>query len=254
MERETKIKIIGTGIFIILLLGVVYLVYYSNKIDKNENIESVKVIGNKLLSENDYLTFTRLSDLSGNNKFSLSVIKSRFEKHPYVLKADVKFINEKEVKVFLTEKRIYGVIIKGSEAMFAADGFEVLPVFQDTKMFDFPVLSNINENNLKPLRKLTCEDILQAFKIIDAARLINPKMLKDLSEINLRNSGDVVLTFSGLSIPVIFGRNSEAEKLVSLEALMNSNLVNANLLSESDYIDLRFYNDIYIGKTERVEL
>lgn len=254
MERETKIKIIGTGIFIILLLGVVYLVYYSNKIDKNENIESVKVIGNKLLSENDYLTFTRLSDLSGNNKFSLSVIKSRFEKHPYVLKADVKFINEKEVKVFLTEKRIYGVIIKGSEAMFAADGFEVLPVFQDTKMFDFPVLSNINENNLKPLRKLTCEDILQAFKIIDAARLINPKMLKDLSEINLRNSGDVVLTFSGLSIPVIFGRNSEAEKLVSLEALMNSNLVNANLLSESDYIDLRFYNDIYIGKTERVVL
>ncbi len=254
MERETKIKIIGTGIFIILLLGVVYLVYHSNKIDKNEIIESVKVTGNKLLSENDYLTFTRLSGLSDKNKFSLPVIKSRFEKHPYVLKADVKFISEKEVKVFLSEKRIYGVIINGSEALFAAEGFQVLPVFQNTKVFDIPVLSNINEDNLKPLRKLKSNDILQAYKIIDAARLTNAKMLKDLAEINLRNGGDVVLTFSELSMPVIFGRNNEAEKLVSLEALLTNNLVNANLLAESDYIDLRFYNDIYIGNTQRVEL
>lgn len=254
MERETKIKIIGTGIFIVLLLGVAYLVYHSNKIDNNEIIESVKVTGNKLLSENDYLTFTRLYDVSNKNKFSLPVIKSRFEKHPYVLRADVKFINEKEVKVYLTEKRIYGVIIQGSEALFASEGFEVLPVFQNTKMFDIPMLSNINENELKPLRKLKSKDIIQAYKIIDAARLTNVKMLKDLAEINLRNGGDVMLAFSGLSIPVIFGRNNEAEKLVSLEALLTNNLINNNLNAESDYIDLRFYNDIYIGNTQRAEL
>jgi cell division septal protein FtsQ len=253
MERETKIKIIGTGIFIILLLGLAYLVNHSNKIDRINIIESVKVTGNELLSENEYLAFTRLHDLSNENKFSLPVIKSRFEKHPYVLKADVKFINEKEVKVYLAEKRIYGIIIQDSEAFFASEGFEVLPVFQNTKILEIPVLSNINETNLKALIKLKSKDIIQAYKIVDAAGLTNAKMLKDLAEINLRKGGDVVLTFSGLNVPVIFGRNNEPEKLVCLEALLNNNLINS-LFSESDYIDLRFYNDIYIGKTQRVEL
>lgn len=254
MERETKIKIIGTGIFIILVLGLVYLIYHSNKPDIKEIIEEVKVNGNKLLSENDYLTFTRLSDISGKNKFSLPVIKSRFEKHPYVLNSDIKFVNEKEVKVYLTEKKIYGVIIHGSEAFFAAEGFQVLPVFQNTKLVDIPVISNISEKDIRPVSILLGKDILQAYKIIDAADLTNTKIIRDLAEINLRNGGDVVLTFSGLSIPVIFGRDREAEKLVCLEALLTGNKVNNNLLSESDYIDLRFYNDIYIGKTERVEL
>ena len=143
MERETKIKIIGTGIFLVLVLGFIYLIYYSNKVDTNEVIESVKVTGNKMLTENDYLTFTKLLEISNKNKFSLAVIKSRFEKHPYVQRADVKFINKGEVLVYLAEKKIYGVIINGSNALFAAEGFEIVPVFSNTKMFDIPVLSNV---------------------------------------------------------------------------------------------------------------
>jgi hypothetical protein len=119
-------------------------------------------------------------------------------------------------------------------------------------MIDIPVLSNIKgSNDLKPLRKLNNEDIIQAYKIIDASGLTNMSMLRDLAEINLRNGGDVVLTFSGLSMPVIFGRNFEAQKLASLESLLNNYFVNN---TESDYIDLRFYNDIYIGHIQRAEL
>jgi cell division septal protein FtsQ len=254
MERETKIKIIGTGIFIILLLGFTYLVYHSNEENKNDIIESVKVTGNNLLSEIDYLNFTRLKDISSQNKFSLPIIKSRFEKHPYVHQADVKFINQKEVRVYLTEKKIYGLIIQDGEALFASEDFELLPVLQNTKVVDVCVLSNLNEKNLKPLKKLKGKDILQAYKIIDAASLTSNRLLQDLSEINLRYGGDVMLTFSGLVLPVIFGRNNEAEKLVCLEALLNNNSINSNLLAEGDYIDLRFYNDVYIGKTQRVEL
>jgi len=261
MVRETKIKIIGTGIFIILLLGIAYLVYHSNKIDKNEIIESVKVTGNRLLSENDYLTFTRLSELSNKNKFSLPVIKSRFEKHPYVLKADVKFISEKKVKVFLIEKRIYGVIIRGSEALFVAEGFQVLPVFPNTKVFDFPVISNIDEERtLKPLKKFRNKDIVQAFKIIDAIHITSEKLWSKLSEINFKsqinfiNENDIVLTISGINPSVIFGRGNEASKIVGLETLLKGFSNDKNFLAESDYIDLRFNQSIYIGNTQRVEL
>lgn len=250
MHRETKIKLIGTGIFITLILGIIYLTYYTNQIKEELVIESVRVTGNRLLTENDYLSFVKLNELQNYKNMNLPLIKSRFEKHPYISKAEVKFINEKQVKVFLTEKSIYGVIIKSGEPLLAAEDFQILPVFPNTKMINIPVFSNVEgSNELKPLMKKKNEDILQAYKIIDASGLTNTGLLKDLAGINLRNGGDVVLTFSGLSFPVIFGRNKEAQKIVSLEALLDNNIIN-----ECDYIDLRFYNDIYIGHSQRVEL
>jgi len=255
MERETKIKIIGTAVFIILLLGTAYLIYHTNKIENNEIIELIKVTGNSLLNENDYLTFTRLNDLSKYKELSLPVIKSRFEKHPYVMMVDVKFVNEKEVKVFLTEKKIYAVIICANEPLFISENYQVLPVFQNTKMFDIPVLSNLDgSKNLITLKKFSNDDMIQAFRIIDASGLTDSKMLKDLAEINLRNGGDVVLTFSGMNVPVIFGRGNEAAKTVYLETLLTNFFDKNNFLSESDYIDLRFNSKVFVGKMKKTEL
>jgi|SRR5690554_21619 len=252
MNRETKIKIIGTGVFILLLLSVAYLVFHSNRIKENPVIESIKLSGNNLLNENEYLSFARLDNIKNYKGLTLQIIKSRLEKHPYIKNAEVKLKNEKEVIVYLTEKKIYGVIIQNNKALFAAENFQILPVFPDTKLMDIPVLSNVSgSNKFEPLKKIINEDITQAYKIIDASELTDAKPLKAISEINLRNGGDVILTYSGITIPVIFGRNNEAGKLVTLEALMNNYLTKD---IESDYIDLRFYNDIYIGHLQNTEL
>lgn len=255
MERDTKIKFFGTGFFIILLIGLGFLIYRSNEFKANEVIEKVHVTGNNLLTENNYLSFAKLDDKSLLKGITLSAIKDRFEKHPYVSRADVKFVNEKEVKIFLTEKNIYGVIIKDPNPVFITENFEVLPIIPNTKINEIPVLSNVSESSkLKTLSRFRTDDILEAFRIIDAARFTNPKMLKNIAEINLRNGGDVLLMFSGLNFPVIFGRGNEAEKAVCLEAAL-SNYFNGNtLLEESSYLDLRFNNELYVGRMKKTEL
>jgi cell division septal protein FtsQ len=253
MERDTKIKIFGTAFFIVLITGLIYLIYQSNKIKKTEAIETIFLKGNNLLTENDYLSFTKLDDISQYQGITLSLIKDRFEKHPYILKADVRFVNEKEVEVFIFEKKIYGLVIKGTEPLFVSENFEILPVITNAKIVDVPVLSNVREiKELKPLSIARSEDILQAFKIIDAARFTNIKLFKGLAEINLRNGGDVILMFSGLNTPVIFGRGSEAVKAVYLEAILSGYFDN-NTFIESSYIDLRFKNGIYVGKMKKTE-
>ena len=255
MERETKIKIFGTAFFIILLMVLSYLIYKSNAVKRIDVIEKVLVTGNNLLVENDYLKFTKLNDAPLLKGLTLPVIKDRFEKHPYVLKADVKFINEKDVKIFIIEKKIYGVIIKEPDPLFISENFEALPIIPNTKITEIPVLSNLKERaKLKPLSKFKTPDILQAFKIIDASRFTNTKMLKSLAEINLRNGGDVVLMFSGLNIPVIFGRGNEAIKTVCLEAVLSNYFEGNTLLAESSYLDLRFNNELYIGRMKKTEL
>jgi cell division septal protein FtsQ len=255
MERDTKIKFFGTGFFIILLIALGYLVYKSNEFKAAEVIEKVDVTGNNLLTGNDYLSFAKLDDKSMLKGITLSAIKSRFEKHPYVSKADVKFVNEKEVKVFLTEKNIYGVIIKNPNPVFITENFEVLPIIHNTKINEIPVLSNVSESSkLKALTRFKTDDILEAFKIIDATRFTNPKMLKNIAEINLRNGGDVLLTFSGLNFPVIFGRGNEAEKAVYLDAALSDYFNGNNLLEQSSYLDLRFNNELYVGRMKKTEL
>ena len=255
MERETKIKFFGTGFFIILLVGLGYLVYKSNEFKATDVIEKVQVTGNNLLSGNDYLSFAKLDDKSLLKGVTLSVIKSRFEKHPYVSRADVKFVNEKEVEVVLTEKDIYGVILKNPNPVFITENFEVLPIIPNTKINEIPILSNVSESSkLKPLSKVKTEDIVEAFKIIDATRLTNSKMSKNLAEINLRNGGDILLMVSGLNFPVIFGRGNEAEKAVCLDAALSNYFDGNTLLQGCSYLDLRFNNELYVGRMKKTEL
>lgn len=255
MERDTKVKIFGTAFFIILLTGFIYLIYQSNKVKRDVTIESIQLKGSNLLRGKDYLVFAKLTDISQIKGLTLSLIKDRFEEHPYILKVNAKFVNEKKVEVLITEKKMYGVIIKGTEPLFVSENFEVLPVISNTKIVDIPVLSNIKEGaELKPLSIVKCGDILEAFKIIDAARFTDMKIFKSLAEINLRHGGDVVLMFSGLNIPVIYGRGNDAAKAIYLETILSNYFDNNSIFSESRYIDLRFRNELYVGRMKKTEL
>ena len=244
---ERKEKIFGTLIFILMHGGLCYLIIYSNKIQENKRIAKINIEGNNLLSKNDYLLFSRLYNISLFKGLTLGIIKDRFEKHPYILQADVEYIGKNKVNVHLAEKKIYAVLLNDVEPYLVSENFQLLPLLPNTKFVDYPVITNLKGNKLKSLMVMHSDDLVQAFKIIDAARLTDTKILKKLSEINLRTGGDIVMTFSGIQPPVIFGRGREAEKMVCLEMLWSNLFEGKNLLIGSDYIDLRFADNIYLG-------
>jgi hypothetical protein len=160
-----------------------------------------------------------------------------------------------KAKVLLTEKKIMAVILIEPEPYFLTEEFQLLPMFINTKFVDVPVISNAGLNrNAKPLSYLRTENLEQAFKIIDALKLTNMKISAALSEINLRSGGDIVLTFSGLKAPVIFGKHNAANKMVYLEMLWDKILEGKSLVANSEYVDLRFANEIFIGSAEKTGL
>jgi cell division septal protein FtsQ len=246
-ERKEKISVML--IFILLFGGLCYLIFYSNRVQGNERIKKINIIGNNLLSIDEYLSFTKCNNVRTFSELKLGIIKDRFEKHPYIQRADVEYIGKNEVNIHLTEKKVYAVLLNGSEPYLVSEQFQILPLMANTKFVDFPVITNIKDSGLKTLSVMQSEDLIQAFKIIDAAGLTDTKILKKLSEINLRSGGDIVLSFSGFRSPVIFGRGKEAEKMISLEMLITNLFEGRNLLAESDYVDLRFADNIYLGNT-----
>lgn len=250
--NEKRGKIFGLFLFIILLCGVVYLVMYVNINKQKEEIKMIEITGNYLLSENDYLSFTKLDQISAFEDLTLPVVKDRFENHPYILRADVQFEGTKTVKVHITEKQMMAVVIGNSEPYLISKSFQILPLMQGTKFMDLPIISNVKESEkIKAFSHAFGDDVKQAFKIIDAAHLTDEKIAKKLSEINLRNGGDIVLTFAGIKPPVIFGKGEEAKKMVYLDIIWDKILTEKKLLNESEYIDLRFAREVYLGSSEK---
>jgi len=210
----------------------------------------IEISGNNLLNENDYLMFTRLNDLSFNHNIPIRVIKDRFEKHPYVSHVDVEE-NDNKTKIILSEKTIIAVILNDAEPYFFTEDFQVLPMFSDTKLADLPIIRNSSENyQIKPLNFIKNSDVINAFKIIDAAKKTNMNIYKRISEIDLRKGGDIILNMTGIKTPIVFGRGEEARKMSYLEIIWDGILDGNSLIRESDYIDLRFANEVYIKQTE----
>jgi cell division septal protein FtsQ len=243
-------KILGTILFIVLISCMLYLTFFSARKISKGDVEMIEITGNNLLNESDYLTFTRLNDLSFNHNISVQVIKDRFEKHPYISKAVVEE-NGTKAKIILSEKKIMAIILNDTEPFFVTEDFQVLPMFSDTKLDDLPIIRNVKEcNQLKPLSYIRNSDVVDAFKIIDAAKKTNMNIFKRISEIDLRNGGDIILSLSGIKSPIVFGRGEEARKIIYLELMWEGILEDHSPIRESDYIDLRFANEVYVKEME----
>ena len=243
-------KILGTILFILLISCILYLTFFSIKKINKGDIEMIEISGNNLLNENDYLVFTRLNDLSFNHNIPPRVIKDRFEKHPYISRVEVEE-NGNKAKIIVSEKKIMAVILNNTEPYFLTEDFQVLPMFPDTKLADLPVIRNSSENyQIKPLNFIKNSDMIDAFKIIDAAKKTNMNIYKRISEIDLRKGGDIILNLTGIKTPIVFGRGEEARKMIYLEIMWNGILDRNSLIQESDYIDLRFANEVYVKQTD----
>ena len=252
---ENKGKILGTVLFVLLISFLIFLTFMLYNKTEDRKIQMIKLSGNNLLPQNDYLHFTKLDDVSTYGGLTLPVIKDRIEKHPYVEYADVEFENKNLVSVEITEKKIKAILLDGGEPHFITEDFQVLPYYENTKYVDYPIISNLKEKDkIKSMNYLKNEDTKHAFRIIEAIKLTNSNILKRLSEINLGKGGDIVLTFSGLKPSVIFGRGDEAKKMVYLEILWEGRIETKVDITKSDYVDLRFANDVFLGNADRSDL
>lgn len=248
-------KIFGVVLLTIIVVSILYLSLFKYSEKGKEEINMINIYGNSLLSNEIYLRFADMDQSSVYDDLNLNIVKKRIEEHPYVAKAEVKSDGRGNVDVRIIEKDIYAVLLSRTEPYFLTNDFELLKIHEFTTYSDIPVISNFRvSDKLLPLQVFKNDDIVEAFRIIDAAKITDVELAKKLSEINLKNGGDVVLTFSGVNYPVVFGRGSESKKMIYLSLVWERiNGLKENY-QQTEYIDLRFNNEAYIGSKENTGL
>ncbi len=248
-------KIFGVILLSGIVLSILYLSLFTYNKKGKEDINMINISGNNLLSKEIYLRFADLDQSSVYDDLTLNIIKRRIEEHPYISKAEVKSNGRGDVDIKIREKDIYAVLLGRSEPYFLTNDFELLKIQEYTTYADIPVVSNFRiSDKLLPSMIYKTEDVIEAFRIIDAAKIADIQLAEKLSEINLKNGGDVVLTFSGVNYPVLFGRGSESKKMIYLSLIWDRiNNLKASY-QHTEYIDLRFTDEAYIGSKENTGL
>ena len=239
--KERRSKLFGLLVFLMLTFGFVYLMITGSKANVKEVYNHIEITRNNLLAGNEYLRMTGLNDSTEYQELTLLNVKTKIEKHPYLRKAEVEFDGINKILVEVEEHNIKAVLLQKNKLKLITDVFEILPLFPPTDIKDFPVISNLNRNEKDSLNN---QYLVYAFRVIDALSLTDEDIRESLAEINIRRGGDMILTFTGLKYPVLFGKSNEVKKALILKDLWPKLTDDYNI----EYVDLRYNNQVLLGK------
>lgn len=242
---ERRSKFFGLVFFLVLITGFSYLMITGSKGSHKEVYNQIEVIENMMLPAKEYLRYAGLSDSTKYADLTLLEVKTKIEKHPYLRKAEVEFDGINKILVEVQEKEIKAALLHKNELKLLTCDLETLPLFPPSVIKDLPVISSLSLNGKSSYDE---KDIEFAFRIIDAISLSDTNVRKNLAEINLRKGGDVILTFTGLKFPVLLGKSDEVRKALILKNLWQQSVNDKNLFENTEYLDLRYKNKVFIGK------
>ncbi|NOX16966.1 MAG: FtsQ-type POTRA domain-containing protein [Chlorobi bacterium] len=242
------LKITGYLFLIFSVAGIIYLAATLES-QKGYAIKVISITGNSLLKVDEYYKFAKLDNDDEYDKLTLPIIKSRIEKHPYVQSVSVYYDGHDKVTAKIVEKPIVAMLFSDDEEFLISEKMEVLPLLPFTRQIDYPMLSNPKVDEKITARMILNNniDILKGFKIIFSLKFVNTALFDRLSEIDFRNGGDILLSFSRMNYTVVLGRANEVRKIIYFNTLWNS-ISEYDLDNVIDYVDLRYQGHIYLGK------
>jgi cell division protein FtsQ len=241
--------------FIIILFGLFFLALKPPTAKLSGQIKSIKILGNRLLAEDSYLRFAKLNEVQNSSEVTLSIVKDRIEKHPFIARAEVELSEHKDAQIYLHEKKLAAIVMCDDKTYLLSDELQLLPLYSGTKFMDLPIINRVkNSEKFNALDFLKSDEIKEAYNIIYAIKSCDKDLYKHLSEINLNNGDETTIVLSGFHPIIKFGMEDIPKKVLMLCAIWNEIKNGKYDLNESDYVDLRFSNQIYFGKVKVAEI
>ena len=241
-------KIVSITLFSFLILFLILVGFFSSKKTEGEVLRTVDLQGCNLLSKSEYLIFANINTERDLRKYSLSSLRERFLQHPYVGNASVLIDVDKKVYITIEEKSFEAVALLHKQVCLISSQNEIIPILPNTEVLDFPVLTNLSENSVEKENERN-RDVQRAFTIIRSARKMSDNLSQSISEINLHNGGDITLSLLHGTSVIFLGKKNLTEKIYTLDALIKQ-IGNRISLANTNYIDLRYAGNIFIGTDE----
>jgi len=232
----------STGVLALIAIAIC-LVCGANAWKSSLRIKQNIVAGNRIVGTNEILQLTQVQMNTLLYKIDLTAIQRNVMSHPYIKDAVVERSLPNSIHVQVVE-RVPIAIVNRPETMYVDENGVVLPRSISHRLFDLPMISGISANEPLALGSIIKQpDIIEALQLLATMKIVNRPMYHNISEVQVRNGGDIVVYSAEGGVPIIFGRNEIPDKLVRLESFWN-NVVQARGTQLLQYIDLRYQDQI----------
>jgi len=247
-------------ILALIVLFIIVSVMMSVKWRSDNNLEKITITGNYTILREEILNAARLKDtVVGSDEINIDIIQDRIMKQPEVKKVFVSKELPGELKIEIIERRPVAILNSENEMKLIDDELEVFPFKNFNKMYDLPIVSGVRiESSLDPKKKYNKEDLRVALFIILNSYKESRVMYNNISEINLSDTGKVIIYLTEDSSPVYFPRemnvsisNKEYQDLLKSKLFVFDNYLKQSLdnhlKKNVNYVDLRYSNQIVIN-------
>ncbi len=241
---------IASVLFLIVMVGVIFYLAFDVGNEKPYEITLVELNGCNYLPTENYFKYAELDRKEIYPELTLPVLKSRFEKHPYVKRADVIYKGNGKVEIDLTEKSFKAQLFTNDKKYIVTEDFELLPILKYTQRLVLPIITTGRNSRYTMFQYVKKnKELVPAFETLDAIKIINPQLYDNLSEIVLKDTGDMELYFAFTDYPVRIEKGKEIEDVYYYNKLWEY-LAGSKLNNNIKYIDLRYSGKIFLGLDE----
>lgn len=237
----------GLGLILmsLLLAGMLAVTLGANAWKKDLPVRSVTVEGNAILSTAEIL---KIADIPKNARLfdlDLAAVRSRLQQNPFVRTVSVNREGSSGVLIDL-EERVPLAAVVSDQLLYVDDEGYVLPAARSDRMYDLPVLTGaLPAGDCRPGRRIAKSAVLQALDLLLLSREFSDELYRGISEISVREDGDLILYTSDAGVPVIIGQGDLPVKLAKFNGFWRE-IVARRGPQQLQYVDLRFEDQVVV--------
>jgi cell division protein FtsQ len=202
-------------------------------------VKTISVDGVLNVEENQVIQLAGVTLGSSMYDLDLTRIQQNVTSHYFVKDVLVERNLPGTIRLSVTERTPLA-IIPGRPMLYIDEEGIVLPPTNARAVYDLPIISGLQVvDTLRPGGHAPGEDTNEAIRLLWTLRHGNRQMFHRISEVHLRNGGDIVLFSSEWGVPIIFGHGRIADKLARLEVFWEEEVAQYgghNL----EYVDVRY--------------
>ena len=228
-----------------LLLAIAGLIVWSNVWKKNLTVSNVVVEGNRIVEANEILQLSHVKKGSPMYELDLAAVQRDVASNFFIKDVMVERDLPSTIRVTVLERAPI-VMINRSDIIYLDQDGIVLPHSISKETFDLQILSGIPADApMKTGSTMASSDVQEALLILAAAKSVSRELYHLISEVRLRNGGDIVLYAAESGVPILFGHGEVASKMVRLEKFW-SEVVRDRGAQNLQYVDLRFDDQVVV--------
>lgn len=231
----------------VFMTGLIFYLSLTVQTEKTDEIAVIELKGDYYLSKDKYLSFANLNNLDSYRDLSVSIIRDRIQKHPYISEAMV-IKDGSTLTINIVEKRFEAILFTDNRQFFIDENLLLTPVLPFTRNVNYPVINNpLIDGELNIYKSVSLlPEVVTGLKIVSSIKYLNTGMYDNLSEVDMRNGKDIIVYFKNLDYQIVLGRESEITKIFYFSKLWDF-ISSKNINTIIKYIDLRFRDRIYMG-------